>query len=372
MTHDGSVAVGGRPTQSGTQGTRLRRADTKKHADDLWKHAGSIDQRTSYRPRPTTAQRPASKKPTSTVQWEGGGNSSSMLDSSFSITSSMPNSARNSLDDGSRAMPTLPYLTKRNVAVHPLPGSVKKQHSAAIEHAPKPIGESCAVACQAGVQMDNGVLGPVSLQPGSSVSLDPLALYKDGPLKQGSCEIGEKPAGPTCSGQPVAEGTQIDTNRAMQTISRSRRSMPDLHGSVDEDAEMALMHRMIGVSAAPFLRLGRLKRGQHFGERECYLGTNRTVSVVTITASEMYCLQRDALLSAISEWPQLLDDLSLSRETIEASTHPSSCVEYYPELLQLVVGHCLATPCLQALECVKLFGAPSMYPWVQFIPGLGC
>ena len=114
-------------------------------------------------------------------------------------------------------------------------------------------------------------------------------------------------------GGPVAEGTP-----ARHT---SLRSMPgEQTESVDEEAETTLMHRMIGISPDPFRRMGRLKRGQHFGERECYLGIPRSFSMVTVIPSEMYCLERHHLIEFVTQWPELADSLRISRITLEERT----------------------------------------------------
>jgi hypothetical protein len=102
------------------------------------------------------------------------------------------------------------------------------------------------------------------------------------------------------------------------------RPKPSRLGSgIDRAPKVDLMHRMIGVSAAPFRRLGRLRSGQHFGARECILGTGRTVSVVTVTTCELHSLERNALMTILEEWPQLAEDLNLSRATMDQGV-PSS------------------------------------------------
>ena len=145
---------------------------------------------------------------------------------------------------------------------------------------------------------------------------DPLetapGLHEGGPQPPQPAAAALGADGPDSNAGPVAEG--------LPARHKSLRSMPgDLAESVDEEAETTLMHRMIGVSCSQFRRMGRLKRGQHFGERECYLGVPRTLSMVTVTPSEMYCLERTHLLEAVGQWPELSNALRIARATLDAT-----------------------------------------------------
>lgn len=57
-------------------------------------------------------------------------------------------------------------------------------------------------------------------------------------------------------------------------------------------------------------RIGRLDPGQYFGEVSCWTGTRRTASVVAITTSELFSLERVSLLAIAVDWPEITNELN--------------------------------------------------------------
>lgn len=72
---------------------------------------------------------------------------------------------------------------------------------------------------------------------------------------------------------------------------------------------MKVAYRMLGVDAQPFRRIGRLRAGQHFGERACWTGERRTASVVTITGCELHVLAQSVLMQLANTWPSVKHEL---------------------------------------------------------------
>lgn len=139
------------------------------------------------------------------------------------------------------------------------------------------------------------------------------------------CLSGEDGPAGAVEAMPVAESTMGNT--AEHHVSDGGRRASAAHSVDSENLEPQLMQRMIGISTAPFQRLGRLKRGAHFGERDCLYGTEPAVSMVTVTACELYSLTKYHLVKMIAEWPHLAVVLKLSRTTLEECVFPEHPIQ---------------------------------------------